>query len=79
VSDEEEEDSDDGAGAPLLPGGALALDEHQSSRSEPAVNWRTPTAMNGGMVSTAKRMARYVEPQTRWMARKAKTTRISGL
>ena len=36
----------------------------QAMRSAPAMRKRTPIITNGGMVSMAKRIARYVEPQS---------------
>ena len=55
----------------------LAID--QESSSAPAIAKRAPAIRSGGSVSTANRMARYVEPQTMYTAANAafRRTRIA--
>ncbi len=43
----------------------------QMNRITPEIKKRIPAERNGGMLSTAKRIARYVEPQTMYSASKA--------
>ena len=43
----------------------LPFFQHQANRIAPAANWRRPALISGGMVSSAKRIARNVEPQMR--------------
>ena len=47
----------------------LAID--QASSNTPAIAKRAPAMRSGGSVSTANRMARYVEPQMRYTAANA--------
>src|SRR5687768_7989647 len=52
-----------GAGSPAM--------RRQAYRIAPEIRNRSEACMNGGIVSTAKRIARYVDPQTIYSASKA--------
>ena len=47
------------------------------NRIIPAARDRTPIIIKGGIVATANRVARYVEPHIRYMAPKARKILIS--
>ena len=66
VAADEQQRARDGRRPPLRAvSGAAPRARLHPNRSEPAATKRAPAIVNGGSVSTAKRIARYVEPQMR--------------
>jgi hypothetical protein len=59
----------------ILVGGFAPRKRAQPYKRRPAIMNRVPAIMNGGMVSTPKRIARYVDPQTTYIAANAATKR----
>ena len=57
-------------------GGAPRAFTH-ARRIPPATRYRAEAIVNGGIVSRAHRIARYVEPQTTYTIPSARTTRES--